>query len=124
VLPVLTGALWPQSAYNREQWRERVLQFGTGMLLRALCVAAVDSANRTGARAGRIAVAQSTAEGALRAQALNTQDGLFTLVERGLSGGKPLERVSIIGAIPQFVGATKQWMAVLAQRGVEAALCS
>jgi len=82
---------------------ERVLQFGTGMLLRALCVAAVDSANRTGARAGRIVVAQSTAEGKARAEALNAQDGLFTLVERGLSGGKPLEQASIIGAISRAV---------------------
>src|SRR6266550_1528655 len=57
---------WPLSAYDRDQLPERVLQFGSGMLLRALCVAAVDSANRAGARAGRIVVVQSTTEGASR----------------------------------------------------------
>ncbi len=91
---------------------ERVLQFGSGMLLRALCVAAVDTANRAGAYAGRSVVVQSTAEGAPRARALNTQDGLFTLVEHGLSGGAPLERVSLIGAISRALAADSQWNAV------------
>src|SRR5258706_219833 len=79
------------------------------MLLRALCVAAVDSANRTRARAGRIVVVQSTADGAPRARALNAQDGLFTLVERGLSGGVPLERIGKIGAISRALAADSQW---------------
>jgi len=89
-----------------------VVQFGSGMLLRALCVAAVDTANRAGASAGRIAVVQSTAEGASRARALNAQDGLFTLVERGLSGGAPLERVGKIGAISRGLAADSQWNVV------------
>ena len=99
MLPVLTRAAWPTSAYARDKLPERVLQFGSGMLLRGLCAAAVDSANRAGADAGRIVVAPSTPEGAQRAQTLNAQDGLFTLVERGLSGGAPLERTTLIGAI-------------------------
>jgi len=89
-----------------------VLQFGSGMLLRALCVAAVDTANRAGTHAGRSVVVQSTAEGAPRARALNAQDGLFTLVERGLSGGAPLERVGLIGAISRAFAADAQWSAV------------
>jgi len=91
---------------------ERVLQFGSGMLLRALCAVAVDSANRTGARAGRIVVVQSSAEGAHRARALNAQDGLYTLVERGLSGGAPVERVGLIGATSRALAADSQWSAV------------
>ena len=89
-----------------------MLQFGSGMLLRALCVAAVDTANRAGAHAGRSVVVQSTAEGAPRARALNSQDGLFTLLERGLSGGAPLERVGLIGAISRALAADGQWSAV------------
>lgn len=103
MLPNLGSSNWPRDAYSRAELPERVLQFGSGMLLRALCVAAVDSANRAGARAGRIVVVPSTADGAVRARALNAQDGLFTLVERGLSGGAPLERVSLIGAISRTV---------------------
>lgn len=69
------------------------------MLLRALCDAAVDAANRAGKRAGRIVVVPGTAQGEQRAAALNAQNGLFTLVERGLSSGAPLERVTLIGAL-------------------------
>lgn len=114
MLPLLTGALWPDSAYRRNELPERVLQFGSGMLLRALCAAAVDSANRSGggARAGRIVVVQSTAEGASRARALNAQDGLYTLVERGLSGGTPLERIGLVGAISRALAADSQWNVV------------
>jgi len=90
---------------------ERVLQFGSGMLLRALCAAAVDSANRAGAQAGRIVVVPSTAEGAARARALNAQDGLYTLVERGLSGGAPLERVGLVGAISRAVDVARDIVA-------------
>ncbi len=109
MLPPLTGALWPATAYARDQLPERVLQFGSGMLLRALCAAAVDSANRAGARAGRIVVVQSTVEGAARAHALNAQDGLYTLVERGLSSGAPLERFGLIGAISRALASGSQW---------------
>ena len=112
MLPLLTAALWPASGYARDQLPERILQFGSGMLLRALCVAAVDTANRTGARAGRIVVVQSTTEGAPRARALNAQDGLFTLIERGLSGGAPVERVGLIGAISRALAADDQWNVV------------
>ena len=91
---------------------ERVLQFGSGMLLRALCDAVVDSANRAGAGAGRIVVVQSTAEGAARARSLNAQDGLYTVVERGLAGGVPLERTSLIGAISRALSADNEWDAV------------
>jgi tagaturonate reductase len=112
VLPSLTRALWPASDYPRDQLPERVLQFGSGMLLRALCAAAMDSANRAGKQAGRIVVVQSTAEGAPRARALNAQDGLFTLVERGLSGGTPLERVGKIGAISRALAADGEWNVV------------
>src|SRR4029077_2057033 len=73
---------------------------------------AVDTANRAGAHAGRSVVVQSTAEGAPRARALNSQDGLFTLVERGLSAGAPLERVGVIGAISRAPAAGGQWSAV------------
>jgi len=108
MLPSLRSANWPRDAYARTELPERVLQFGSGMLLRALCVAAVDSANRAGARAGRIVVVPSTAEGAARARALNAQDGLFTLIERGVSGGAPLERATLIGAISHASDAVRK----------------
>ena len=87
-----------------------MLQFGTGVLLRALCAASVDAANRAGAFNGRIVVVQSTPQG--RARAMNAQDGLFTLLERGLSNGEPVERTRLIGSISRALLADAEWDAV------------
>ena len=106
-LPSLNGARWTHSAYSRDKLPERVLQFGTGMLLRALCAASVDAANRAGRSAGRIVVVQSTPHG--HARALNDQDGLFTLVERGLENGERVERTRLIGAISRALRADTEW---------------
>src|SRR5437867_3534041 len=109
-LPRLCAAHWPAGAYPREHLPERVLQFGTGMLLRALCAACVDAANSAGAFSGRIAVIQSTPQG--QARAINAQDGLFTLVERGLEHGAPVERTRLIGSISRALIADTEWPAV------------
>jgi tagaturonate reductase len=111
-MPRLSAAQWPQNDYRRAQLPERVLQFGTGVLLRALSAAAVDAANRAGRFNGRIVVVQSTPSGV--ASAMNAQDGLFTLVERGLEQGAPVERVRLIGAISRALVADTQWDAVRA----------
>src|SRR2546430_5154329 len=46
--PRLCAAHWPTGAYRRERLPERVLQFGTGMLLRALCAASRSEERRVG----------------------------------------------------------------------------
>ena len=89
-----------------------MLQFGTGMLLRALCAESVDAANRARAFNGRIVVVQSTAQG--NARAMNAQDGLFTLVERGLQNGAPVERTRLIGSIARALVADTEWEAARA----------
>src|SRR5712691_13157718 len=109
-LPRLSAAHWPTGAYRREDLPERVLQFGTGMLLRALCATFVDAANTAGTFSGRSVVIQSTPHG--QARALNAQDGLFTLVERGLEHGAPVERTRLVGAISRALVADTQWPAV------------
>lgn len=119
-LPSLGAALWPRTAYPRAELPERVLQFGTGMLLRALCAASVDAANRAGgaggggggAFGGRIVVVQSTPNGSARA--MNAQDGLFTLVERGIQDGTRIERTHLVGSISRALVADSEWEAVLA----------
>ena len=109
-LPRLSAAHWPTGAYRREDLPERVLQFGTGMLLRALCATFVDAANTAGTFSGRSVVIQSTPHG--QARALNAQDGLFTLVQRGLEHGAPVERTRLIGAISRALIADAEWPAV------------
>ncbi len=112
ILPSLSRAHWPPDVYRRGDLPERVLQFGTGMLLRALCAESVDAANRAGTFNGRIAVVQSTPTG--NARAMNAQDGLFTLVERGLQNGAPVERTRLIGSIARALVADTEWDAVRA----------
>src|SRR5256885_303448 len=109
-LPRLSKAHWPSGAYGRAELPERVLQCGDGMLVRAGCAAAVDAANAAGAFGGRIVVVQSTPQG--QAAALNAQDGLFTLVERGLERGAPVERARLVGSISRAVVADAEWAAV------------
>lgn len=105
--PHLVANHWPAGAYPRARLPERVLQFGTGMLLRALSAAAVDAANRMGRGAGRIVVLQSTPQGAARA--MNEQGGLFTLVERGLENGAPVDRARLVGSISRALVADTEW---------------
>jgi len=108
----MNASQWPAGAYPRAHLPERVLQFGTGMLLRALSAAAVDAANQRGRFNGRIVVVQSTPHGAART--MNAQSGLFTLVERGLENGVPVERARVVGSISRALAADTQWDAVRA----------
>jgi len=80
------------------------------MFLRALCAASIDATNRAGAFNGRIVVVQSTPQG--HARTINSQDGLFTLVERGLRNGAPVERSRLIGSISRALVADAEWDAV------------
>jgi hypothetical protein len=51
-LPPLGESHWPAGAYERAALDERVLAFGTGMLLRSLPIALLDAANRAGRAPG------------------------------------------------------------------------
>src|SRR5438270_3794732 len=74
---------------------EKVLQFGTGVLLRGLPDYFIDKANRQGIFNGRVVVVKSTDSG--DAAAFDTQDGLYTLCVRGIEDGKKIEE-NIIGS--------------------------
>src|ERR1700740_495222 len=68
---------------------EKVLQFGTGVLLRGLPDYFIDKANRQGIFNGRIVVVKSTDGG--DGAAFDKQDGLYTLCVRGIENGKSQE---------------------------------
>src|SRR5690348_1011934 len=71
---------------------EKVLQFGTGVLLRGLPDYFIDKANRQGVFNGRVVVVKSTDAG--DSSAFDSQDGLYTLCVRGI--GK-MERNANVG---------------------------
>src|SRR5256885_17091560 len=70
----------------------------------------VEAANGAGASNGGMGVGKGTPQG--RARAMNEQDGLFTLLERGLSSGERVERTRLIGSISRALVADGEWDAV------------
>lgn len=91
---------------------EKVLQFGTGVLLRGLPDYFIDIANRQGVFNGRVVVVKSTDAGG--ADSFDTQDGLYTICVQGLENGKPSEETIINSSISRVLSAKSQWKNILA----------
>lgn len=91
---------------------EKVLQFGTGVLLRGLPDYFIDKANRQGLFNGRVVVIKSTDSGGTNA--FDKQHGLFTLCVRGLENGQKVEETIINSSISRVVSAKTQWKEILA----------
>src|SRR5882757_7551836 len=90
---------------------EKVLQFGTGVLLRGLPDYFIDKANRQGVFNGRVVVIKSTDGG--DAGAFDRQDSLYTLCVRGIGEGKKKEENIICSAISRVLSAKEQWQEIL-----------
>lgn len=94
------------------QLPEKVLQFGTGVLLRGLCDYFIDKANKEGIFNGRIVVVKSTDSGG--ADAFAEQDNLYTICVRGIDKGAPKEENIVSSAISRVLSAQSQWADILA----------
>jgi len=90
---------------------EKVLQFGTGVLLRGLPDYFIDKANRLGLFNGRVVVVKSTDAG--DSGAFDRQDGLYTLCVRGIEEGKKVEENIINSSISRVLSARQQWKEIL-----------
>jgi tagaturonate reductase len=90
---------------------EKVLQFGTGVLLRGLPDYYIDKANRQGVFNGRIVVVKSTDTGS--ATDFDQQDSLYTLSIKGIEGGERIEENIVCSAISRVLSAGKDWAAIL-----------
>ncbi len=97
---------------NTNTLPEKVLQFGTGVLLRGLPDYFIDKANKQGVFNGSIVVVKSTQQGEV--DAFKKQDNLYTLCTRGLEDGQLIERNTIISAISSVLVAKTQWQQILA----------
>ena len=93
------------------QLPEKVLQFGTGVLLRGLPDFFIDKANRQGIFNGRIVVVKSTDGG--DAAAFEKQDSLYTLCIRGVEKGQAVEQNIICSSISRVLSAKQDWNAIL-----------
>ena len=90
---------------------EKVLQFGTGVLLRGLCDYFIDKANKKGIFNGRIVVVKSTDSGG--ADDFNEQDGLYTHSVKGIENGQPVEEYILNASISRTLSARSQWQEIL-----------
>jgi tagaturonate reductase len=93
------------------QLPEKVLQFGTGVLLRGLPDYFIDKANRQGLFNGRVVVVKSTDAG--ETGAFEKQDNLYTLCIRGIENGQAVEENHINSSISRVLSAKSQWPSVL-----------
>ncbi|MVN20075.1 tagaturonate reductase [Mucilaginibacter arboris] len=90
---------------------EKVLQFGTGVLLRGLPDYFIDKANREGVFNGRIVVVKSTSTGS--SSEFDDQDGLYTLCVKGIENGQKIEENIICSAISRVLSAGEHWEEIL-----------
>lgn len=93
------------------QFPERVLQFGTGVLLWGLPDYFIAKSNRDGLFNGRIVVIKSTESGSIAP--FEKQDNLYTLHVNGITGGKEVREAVVISAISRVLSVTNQWHEIL-----------
>lgn len=91
---------------------ERVLQFGTGVLLRALPDYFIHKANQKKIFNGRIVAVKTTPAGS--AADFTDQDSLYTLCIRGIEDGQTIEENMICSSISRVLSANEEWDKVLA----------
>lgn len=90
---------------------EKVMQFGEGNFLRAFVEWMFQKLEQAGKFSGKVVVVQPIENG--MADELNAQDGLYTLLLRGLKDGKPIEQREIITNISRAINAYTDWAEVV-----------
>lgn len=91
---------------------EKVLQFGTGVLLRGLCDYFIDKANQKGIFKGRVVLVKSTSKG--DSNAFELQDNLYTHCVKGIEEGKEVEEYLVNSSISRTLVANSEWDQILA----------
>ncbi len=89
-----------------------ILQIGDGNFLRAFVDWMVDVTNGAGLFNGRVTIAQPLDRGI--AGLLNAQDGLYTVLLRGVQGGKAVDQRRIVSCVHQALNPYAEWDAMLA----------
>jgi tagaturonate reductase len=110
-LPKITAAGIDLPAASYFDLPEKVLQFGTGVLLRGLPDYFIDKANKKGLFNGRIVVVKSTGSGG--ADAFAEQDALYTQCVQGIEEGKKVEEKILNASISRVLAAKSEWDEIL-----------
>ncbi len=104
---VVTVPTLNKDLVQKNERPERILMFGTGGFLRGFAATFVHEANERGDFNGSIVMVQST--NSTRAQRLNEQDGLFTVLVKGIHDGALIEEEVVIQSVSRAVIAQHQW---------------
>ena len=89
-----------------------ILQIGDGNFLRAFADWMIDVTNGAGLFNGEVTLAQPLARGI--ADRLNEQDGLFTVLLRGVQNGAAVESKRIVSCVKRALNPYTEWAAMLA----------
>lgn len=89
-----------------------ILQIGDGNFLRAFADWMIDIANGAGVMNGQVTIAQPLPQGI--AGMLNAQDGLYTVLLRGVQGGRPVDSRRVVTCVAKALDPYAQWDAMLA----------
>ncbi|MFB6455036.1 tagaturonate reductase [Chitinophaga sp. Hz27] len=95
---------------NLFQYPEKILQFGTGVLLRGLVDYLVDKANKQGIFQGRIVVIKST-DG--DTNDFDQQNSLYTTHIKGISQGELVDSVLVNASISRVLQSNAEWVEIL-----------
>lgn len=104
---VCAGSLKHVAVGPLDEYPERAIQFGEGNFLRAFVDWHLHELNKRGVFRGRVVVVQPLPKG--RVDALNEQDGLYTLVLRGVQDGKIIDRREVITAVSRGINPYTHW---------------
>lgn len=94
----------------RESLTERVLQFGTGVLLRGLIDDIIDKANKASIYDGSIIVVKTTGP---NLSEFTNQDAYYTLIESGIKNSKDHYKISVIESISRVLSSVSHWSEIL-----------
>lgn len=97
---------------TRQELPERVLQFGTGVLLRGLPEVLIEQANRQQVFNGRVVLVKSTDTGDIGEY--TAQDHLYTVCHRGVEKGQLSASNLLVSTISRVIPASTAWQEVLA----------
>ena len=111
ILPQLNKTVQSVPAESILELPEKVLQFGTGVLLRGLPDYYIDKANKQDIFNGRVVVVKSTDRG--DTDAFDVQDGLYTQCIRGIANDQMTQEYIVNASVSRVLSAKSQWHEVL-----------
>ena len=99
-----------RSTHPAPVFPEKILQFGTGVLLRGLPDYLIQKANAEGRFEGSIVVVKSTDS---QTDEFSEQDNLYTVAVRGVQQGQDIAENTVVSAISRVMAAKTQWNEIL-----------